>query len=188
MDINETCTIKTRDGADLSVRRLMNGDVAALQAFNAALSPEARRKFLPHAYDDATVAKVLARSENGDDYTLGLFDGGRLAGYFFLWRIRERVPLLGIGLLDEFHHRGLGRQMMQLLIDYAVAQGRDGIELTTMQDNDNAFALYEKCGFRYYDDVENRTGDGTIVVERAMFYAIKPGAQPMEGPHAPPVS
>jgi ribosomal-protein-alanine N-acetyltransferase len=180
-------TITTRDNVDLLVRRLTMADAAGLQAFNAALAPDSRRKFLPHAYDDATVAKALARSESGDDFLLGAFDGDRQVAYFFLWHAASRVPLLGIGMLDEFQRRGLGRQMMQLLIDHATATGRDGIELTTMMDNHNAFALYESCGFEYYADVDNQTGDGTIVVERAMFYRIKPGATPMTGAHAPPV-
>ncbi len=30
-------------------------------------------------------------------------------------------------------------------------------------------------------------GDGRIVIERAMFYTIKPGARPMGGLRAPPV-
>lgn len=187
MELNASCTITTRDGVELRVRRLTGCDGAALQAFNEALSPESRRRFLPHAYDDDTVARVLARSEHGDDYLLGVFDDERVVGYFFLWRVHARVPLLGIGILDAFQHCGLGRQMMQLLIDHAVAEGCEGIELTTMRDNHNAFTLYQKCGFRYLGDVDNRTGDGTIVVERAMFYAIKPGASPMEGAHAPPV-
>ncbi|MCP4403161.1 MAG: GNAT family N-acetyltransferase [bacterium] len=187
METSASCTITTRDGIDLLVRRLVVTDAVSLQAFNSALSPDSRRKFLPHAYDDATVARALTRSQNGDDYVLGAFDGNRLAVYFFLWRVRKRVPLLGIGMLDEFQHRGLGRQMMQLLIDHAVAEGRDGIELTTMPDNHNAFALYQKCGFKYYADVDNRQGDDTVVVERAMFYAIRPSAKPMEGEHAPPV-
>jgi len=42
-------------------------------------------------------------------------------------------------------------------------------------------------GFEYYADVQNRVGDGRVVIERAMFYALKPGAQPLEGAHAPPV-
>lgn len=187
MTLNEHGTITTRDGAELRVRRLTTADAVALQTFNAGLSPDSRRKFLPHAYDDATVAKVLARSESGDDYLLGAFEGGRLVGYFFLWRVHDRVPLLGIGMLDEFQHRGLGRQMIRMLIDRAVGERKDGVELTTMQDNANAFALYEQCGFTYYADVPNRTGDGTIVVERAMFYAIRPGAKPMTAAHEPPV-
>jgi ribosomal protein S18 acetylase RimI-like enzyme len=89
--------------------------------------------------------------------------------------------------VDAYQHRDLGRQMLAILIEAAKAGGREGIELTTMQDNDNAFALYQKLGFRYIGDVENRTGDGRIVIERAMFYEIKPGARPMDKAHEAPV-
>jgi len=187
MPSNAKATIATRDGQTLVVRPLTRNDHKALQNFNAALAPDSRRKFLPHRYDDDTVRRVLERAETGDDFTLGVFDGDRLAGYFFLWRARERVPLLGIGMLDEFQHRGLGTQMMQILIDEARRTGRDGIELTTMLDNHAGFALYQKMGFHYYGNVENRVGDGTIVIERGMFLALKPGATRMEGAHAPPV-
>ncbi|NQU10430.1 GNAT family N-acetyltransferase [bacterium] len=183
----ELLSLRTTDGQVLGVRRLRSGDDAALQAFNAGLGPESRRKFLPHGYDDATVATVLQRAEAVDDATFGAFAGDRLVAYFFLWRIRERVPLLGIGITDEFQHRGLGRQILVFLIAEARTRDRDGIELTTMLDNHNAFALYQKTGFVYHGDVENVVGDGRVVIERAMFYAIRPGAQPPQGRHAPPV-
>lgn len=187
MKTDETLTITTRDGASVAVRGLRRSDHKALQEFNASLSAESRRKFLPHAYDDDTVRKALDRAESGDDFILGAFDGRRLIGYFFLWRAKERIPLLGIGMLDEWQHRGLGAQMMEILIREARETNRDGVELTTMMDNHAAFALYRKAGFSYYGDVENRVGDGSIVIERGMFYPIKPGARPMGGLHAPPV-
>ncbi|MCG3147008.1 MAG: hypothetical protein PCFJNLEI_00444 [Verrucomicrobiae bacterium] len=158
-----------------------------MQAFNAALLPETRIRFYPHAYDDATVGKYIARSEAGEDLNFVLWDGLRIVGYFFLWYYRQRVPLLGIGLLDELHGLGLGRQLMKILIAAARGNGNEGIELTTFLDNHRAFALYEKMGFRYLGNVENLTGDGRVVIERAMFLALKPGAQPMTGPHQPPV-
>lgn len=179
--------IATRDGRRLTVRRLGAGDGAALQAFHAALGPVSRRHFLPHRYDDATVARVLERAESAADLVFGLFDGPQVVGYFFLWYFAERVPLLGIGLRDEFQGQGLGRQMMELLIGEARRNGNEGIELTTMLDNDAAFALYLKVGFRYVGDVTNITGDGTEVVERAMFYEIVPGARPFERKHCAPV-
>ena len=176
-----------RDGQVLRVRRLMPGDEGALQAFNAALSEDSRFKFLPHRYDDATVARCLARSQAGEDLLLGVWDGDALLGYFFLWYFRSRVPLLGIGLRDAYQGRGLGLQMMEILTSAARANGSEGIELTTMRHNHNAFALYQKAGFRYYADVENVVGDGRIEIERAMFYEIKPGALPREGRHEAPV-
>jgi len=187
MDLARTVPFETRDGTRLTARRLTRGDRAALQRFYAELSPQSRRWFAAHATDDDTVDKALARSESGDDLTLGLFDGERMVGYFFLWRCREPVPLLGIGLADDYQRRGLGRPLMRFLMDRAEADGADGIELTTMRDNDRAYALYEKMGFRHYKDVDNLQGTGEVVVERAMFYPIKPGAEPVDMPHAPPV-
>ena len=163
-------------------------DAAAWCVFDAGLSRESHRRFFPHKYDDATLAKALARAARGDDLLLGVFDVPRMVGYFFMWYMCEDIPLLGIGITDEFQHRGLGRQMMAILLDRAKAAKKNGVDLTTMPDNDVAFTLYRKMGFAYYADVENQTGDGTIVVERAMFYPIAPGARPPHGKqHGPPV-
>ena len=187
MDPGDRVEFVTRDGAPLVARRLNRGDRAALQDFFCGLSAKSLRWFQAHALDDETVTKALIRSENGEDLTLGLFEGTRIKGYFFLWYFRERTPLLGIGLADGFQGRGLGRKLTTFLIEIARKNGAAGIELTTMQDNDRAFALYERVGFKFYKDVENLQGDGNIVIERAMFYPIEPDAKPMEKAHEPPV-
>ena len=184
---NEQRTLTTRDGLVLACRRLQHRDAAALRRFNDELSPPSRRWFLPHPYDPQTLRRALERSVNGEDLLLGLFDGQRLVGYFFLWYATHRVPLLGIGLLDAYQGRGLGRPMMRLLIEEARSLGAEAIELTTMMDNDRAYALYEKVGFEHIGDVENLQGNGEWVVERAMIYRLVPGAQPMSEPHQPPV-
>jgi GNAT superfamily N-acetyltransferase len=186
LTFEDTLPLATRNGLSLPARRLTRADGPALVVFNNALGVESRRKFTPHAYDGATIEKMMSRSESGDDYTLAAFDGPLLAAYFFLWYFKRTVPLLGIGMRDEYQHQGLGIQLMRHLIEAARETDRDGVELTTMLDNHNAFALYQKCGFKYYKNVENVTGDGTVVIERAMFLALKPGAEPMKGRHQPP--
>lgn len=187
MTLAETRTLHTRDGLALTARRLRHGDAGALQQFNRELSEPSRRWFLPHPYDDDTLRRALERSEAGDDLVLGLFDGPRIVGYFFLWYVRRRVPLLGIGLVDGFQGQGLGRPLLELLIEQGREAGGEAIELTTMLDNDRAYALYEKCGFVHFKDVENLQGNGQWVVERAMIYRLRPDAQPMNEPHQPPV-
>ncbi len=199
MSMSETLALEKhvvlsgRDGRAFSARRLQCADRCALQAFDRDLSAATRARFLPHAYDDRTVDRLLLRSEAGDDLVMGLFDHSsavprpRIVGYCFLWYFRERVPLLGIGLLDAYQGFGLGRAMVRLLIKQARAVGCEGVELTTLPDNNRAFALYEKCGFRHYADVPNLDGSGRTIVERAMFLEIKPGARPLEKPHAPPI-
>ena len=179
-------TIETRSGEELIVRRLRADDGSALQAFNAGLSERSRYFFLPHSYTDSSVARRVERAEQGLDLCYVVLAGGRIVGYFFLWNCRERVPLLGIGVTDDYQGQGLGRQMMEILIADAREADRDGIELTTRLDNDRAFSLYQKCGFRYIGDVENVDGNGDVVVERGMFLPLKRGARPMDGPHKPP--
>jgi ribosomal protein S18 acetylase RimI-like enzyme len=186
LTFTDTLAFTLKNGLSLPARRLTRADAPALVAFNLALDAESRRKFTPHAYDGKTLETMLRRSEAGEDYTLAVFDGPLLSAYFFLWYFRKPVPLLGIGMRSECQHQGLGKQLMSHLIEVARETGRDGVELTTMLDNHTAFALYQKCGFNYYKNVENVTGDGTVVIERAMFLALKPGAQPMAGRHQPP--
>lgn len=60
---------------------------------------------------------------------------------------RAHVGTLGIGLLPQARHRGLGAALMQATIDKAWAKGFSRIELTVRADNTNAKALYERCGF-----------------------------------------
>jgi len=175
-----------RDGEALVARPLRAGDEARLQAFNAGLSPQSRGFFLPHAYDDATVARMIERAESGKDLTYIVLAGEEVAAYFFLWEYTDPIPILGIGIADAWQGRGLGKRLMNILIDDAIQTGCDGIDLTTMLHNDRAFALYQQMGFRYIENVDNYDGDGRLIVERWMFLPLKPDAQPVKREHRPP--
>ena len=176
-----------RNGQRVAVRRLATGDGPALQQFNAALSEASRNLFLPHAYDDGTIAEIIARSEQGRDRTYIALADNTVVGYGFLWDFEEPVPVLGIGLADAWQGQGLGEPFMELLIRDAKIAGRDGIELTTVPENGRAFALYRKMGFEHTGDTDNIAGDGRVVRERVMFLALKPGAAPPMRDFKPPV-
>lgn len=179
--------LTTRDGTELKVRRLASGDGPALRGFNESLSETSRRLFLPHAYDDETIARYIERSQAGDDLIYLLWSADEVVGYFFLWEFNHPVPLLGIGLADAWQGRGLGRKMMDWLIEEARAAGKDAIELTTMPHNEKAFELYQKVGFQYVRDVDNVTGDGATFTERMMFLPLKEGSLPTNREFKPPV-
>lgn len=187
MELNDKVLIKSRDGDEFIIRRLLRSDRGSLQEFGKSLSKESTATFLPHPYDDNTVNAFLERSEKGKDLTLGLFSNDKMIAYFFLWYYTNPIPLLGIGILDEYQGKGLGKKLIQFLIDEAQQKGCDGIELTTLPDNHRAYALYESMGFRHYADVKNLAGDGRIVIERAMFLQFNPKASPSVELHRPPV-
>lgn len=187
MKLNEKILVTSRNDKQFIIRRLLRTDRVALQNFGSSLSEKSTSSFLPHAYDDKTVDSLLIRSEAGKDLTLGLFYEDKISAYLFLWYFDRPIPLLGIGILDEFQGIGLSKKIMHFLIDAAREKGCDGIELTTLPENHIAYSLYESMGFKHYSDVENIAGDGRVFIERAMFLQFNPDAEPSTELHKPPV-
>ncbi len=179
--------LTTKDGRTVIARRLQEGDREKLQQFDRDLSDETRFLFPPHAYDDETVDAYIRRNARGDDIIYVAEYEGKIVAYFFLWYASRPTCLLGIGIADAFQGVGLGRQLMEILIESGREAGCEAIELTTAPENARAFALYQQCGFESLGDVENQMGEGKVRIERCMFLPLKPGATPMEEPHAPPV-
>lgn len=64
---------------------------------------------------------------------------------------RERskhYALLGISVLKAYWHQGIGRRMMQALMEFAqAAPDTRYIELEVRHDNQHALRLYERVGF-----------------------------------------
>ena len=61
---------------------------------------------------------------------------------------RAHVGTLGIGLVPQARHRGIGKRLMQAAIERAWTLGFTRIELTVRVDNQNAKRLYKRHGFR----------------------------------------
>lgn len=66
---------------------------------------------------------------------------------FLMGESRAHIGVLGIGLLPEFRHQGLGRKLMEAAIAKSWSKGLTRIELNVREDNHNAKALYESLGF-----------------------------------------
>jgi ribosomal protein S18 acetylase RimI-like enzyme len=58
---------------------------------------------------------------------------------------QRHCAVLGMGIVAEHRHRGLGRRL--LLETLARARGLRRIELVVRADNSAAIALYRSCGF-----------------------------------------
>jgi putative acetyltransferase len=62
---------------------------------------------------------------------------------------RRHIGVLGIGLLPEVRHQGLGAQLLAAAIATAWSRGLSRIELIVREDNLNAKRLYERLGFEH---------------------------------------
>ena len=176
-----------RDGRKFVGRELKKGDEKSLAKFNDDFSERSRKLFMPHKYDDDTLSKVIERAKKGNDTAFVALDGDRIIAYWFLWWVDTPFPVLGIGILDEFHGQGLGKRLMSHLIETAENSGCDAIELTTALDNKPGQILYEKMGFVRNGTVDNVAGDGRIITEWLMYYPIKHGVVPPPREHRSPV-
>lgn len=104
--------------------------------------------------------------------------GGRLAGncqIAFLQNLMMRHrATIGIGLYEEFWGLGIGTAMLNELVAAARARGIMQIELSFVEGNDRARALYEKIGFRIVGSAPNavRLPDGTLLKLYHMVMAL----------------
>lgn len=183
----QTRIIHSSAGTPLRARLLAAGDESALRKFHDNLSPLSQSRFTPHGYDDPLLRRYVQRCQSGRDRSYVLLNGDdTVIGYFFLWQFTDPVPALGIGIADDWQAKGLGPQLIRILVEDARAADRDGIELTTVLDNEHAYALYVKLGFIYQGKVENVAGDGRVVVEKKLFLPLKEGARPSDRKFQPP--
>ncbi len=66
----------------------------------------------------------------------------------------DSKPVLVIGIEQEYRGRGLGKSLIEWLINYATDQSVEGISLSVSKVN-HAKKLYEKNGFQLYEDIDD---------------------------------
>ena len=73
----------------------------------------------------------------------------------------EGTPVLVIGVHSDYRHQGIGKKMIEWLIDYASKHSIQKISLSVSKDN-YAIDLYKQQGFLEYAD----RGDALIMVRK----------------------
>jgi len=80
------------------------------------------------------------------------------------------VGVMAVGVHPEFQRRGIGRALMQHLIDHAKAHGLRRLELNVRSDNHAAQALYRGLGF-HHEGTRTKfiaLDDGTLIDDYTM--------------------
>lgn len=97
---------------------------------------------------NATVATIGSMIENEGFYSVVAERNGKIIGSNFL---DERGAIVGIGPISvdpDEHNSGIGRQLMQMVIDRAIVMNKSGIRLNTAAHHGRTLALYSKLGFK----------------------------------------
>lgn len=80
-----------------------------------------------------------------------LLENEHVVGYFVASSVAGEVTLLNIAIAPEKQGLGLGRKLLQFLIDLSRQNHQQEIWLEVRASNDAALALYENVGFTEVD-------------------------------------
>ena len=72
-----------------------------------------------------------------------------MTGYVFAWDMETGVPTLGIAVREEYKGKGLGRLLIQHLVNYLKDNHYGGVMLTTSFANVRGQSLYTRMGFHH---------------------------------------
>jgi ribosomal protein S18 acetylase RimI-like enzyme len=141
--------------AAISLRPALARDSHAI----ALMSREHIEHGLPWKYDAARIQRSLARS---DVQLPAACDRGALVGFALMEFGDERAHLVLMAVRPTHRRRGIGRRLLEWLIESALAAGIESVHLELRATNDGARRFYRMLGFgetilvpRYYEGRES---------------------------------
>lgn len=147
-------TVSLKDGTPATLRRVALRDAPAIRDLQRALVEDGRGMVLsPDEVRPLSAIEEQTRwwLDHPDSIQLTLEHSGVLIGSADLRRVGPRGlrhnAALTMGVHPGHQGRGAGAALMAGLMDFAVGNGIDYIELYTLADNTRAQALYRKHGF-----------------------------------------
>jgi len=87
-------------------------------------------------------------------------DGSGIDGYAGLFAVPPEADVQTIAVAPRSQRRGLGRELLDAVVDEAVRRGCTQLFLEVRVDNDAAIGLYQRAGFERQGRRRNYYGNG----------------------------
>lgn len=154
-----TTIIKDKKGRDVLLRSAEEKDAEALIDYMKITAAET--PFLLREPDEISLtieqeqAFIKAKKDSENELLLIAETEGRHIGNASLMsaggfkRYRHRCEI-AIALYQEYCGLGIGKEMLEMVLDIAKKAGYEQAELEVIANNKPAIALYEKLGFQKY--------------------------------------
>ena len=169
-----TTIIKDKKGRDVLLRSAEKKDAEALIDYMKITAAET--PFLLREPDEISLtieqeqAFIKAKKDSENELLLIAETGGRHIGNASLMsaggfkRYRHRCEI-AIALYQEYCGLGIGKAMLEMVLDIAKKAGYEQAELEVIANNKPAIALYEKLGFQKYGTFPDnmKYADGSYV-------------------------
>ena len=121
----------------------------------------------PHPWTRGNFADSLASGYQG---RVLRDDEGRLVGYFLLMAAVDEAHLLNVAVRAERQGEGLGRYLLDKVVECARALGMESVLLEVRPSNLRALKVYEQYGFTeigrrkaYYPDHNGQLEDAIVM-------------------------
>ncbi|MEM0353586.1 MAG: GNAT family N-acetyltransferase [Archaeoglobaceae archaeon] len=138
--------VKDKTGEEILVRQYDHEkDREALIEMYVNYDPDYRCLGLPPLTRSGVETWIDYLAKNG--FAIVAEKNGKIIGHLVIVPDdRNRVDLT-IFVHQNYQNRGLGQEMMKLIIEYCKKAGFDGITLVTERTNSRAIHVYKKLGF-----------------------------------------
>ena len=118
------------------------------------------------AWSSAQFKEEFAKAPKNANYLAAEVDG-ELVGYAGIFFAQDVADIHTITVTEKYRRKGIGRELLKRMIDWARVKKADAIMLEMRVGNDAARPLYEQYGFIEISKRENYYGPGlTAVVMR----------------------
>lgn len=140
----------------VSLRQLQAGDAPALLGFYNGLSSATLRTFRP--LREKTTLAVCEEISAANQMPLGsrldwvAWHASAIVGWVFVYKLDSAQPELGLGVADAFQGQGLGRVLLDQMVQIAIQRAVATVYLIVVNDNQRAIQLYRSRGFVTYDE------------------------------------
>lgn len=94
----------------------------------------------------------------------------RLVGYACWWLVGDEIHILNLAVHPDAQGRGMGRALVQRVLDDAQAHAATSVSLEVRHDNAAGAALYRAMGFSHIGRRKNYYGKGVdaLIMERKL--------------------
>ena len=152
----------------MKVRRATAADVPTVQAIEVRAGQAFAAVGLPEVAGDEPMATAVLEAHAADGRcAVAVGDDDRPLGYVVVDRVDAHAHIEQVSVDPDHQGEGLGRLLVAWVEEWARAEGRQGITLTTFRDVPWNAPLYERLGFRALTPDEIGPGLKTVVSEEA---------------------
>ena len=107
----------------------------------------------PYTYS-SSYSYLVSRIESHHPFIL-IFKNKDLIGWADVDRYSNKTGLLGIGIKVDYRNKGIGKYLLELIINKSKEYGYERLDLRVRVTNQRAIELYKKIGFKETEYIEN---------------------------------